>query len=1374
MKKASGLTFRRNTFIRRLLAPIMAVSVVASASQWTALAQETFSCGVSGFCLSGNLTNLLGLPNGTLNIVSYHPWDYVLQGPKPGAALEDQWRAAVAAWGPVEGEARAMLSALHGVPNDFRLPNAAASDVRTQMLMRLVTIAKKKAQGASLTSMEQDALDALIDLIVARRVRVAQLGLDEYARWQGDPCHYTVPVRQNGQSFGFDQYDPGTGCGLPGTILAGPPSPPTADQFKAYGAALGLEPFINADRDAAWREFDQSLALAVGVLSGAAASGVAAILAVAFPAVASTFAVIAGSTSATFAFLTPTLVAGSTFAATSAGIVGSTVAAGLPAFVIIAVVVAALYIVQFVEDQSILPELQRTLDQARVAPDIWAMSQDSNLFGELLSTFLIPTSPEWTDEERPQAEAAKAGPSQRRPGDPRFDVGGTLRDTIFTWNRANLLEETFMSQGWFVTRTRAADGVWGPWQWRLTLDYRPGTLATPGTRIAGIQPAGFLDAPNSSNTTAAPAVKKTSLVVLDEVLLSRTVTWAGNHAPTLAPTVSQQPVVSTPVTFKANAADSDPGNTITAIRWFIQDPTFDPPRKSTDECTFNPPGKIDPVSGLPYSCPWVAIDDNGDSAISYTFARPGTWGVRVMAMDSQGAIGSQQFTVNIGNLAPTLTILPAGPLFVLPPNVPTVTEGQTAISFGGAVNYPGLGNGSWGALTTLVVDWGDGQVTKRAYPCSAADLFDPGSEAPPGSLVLVESDRRCLLNVGSGGAAITYVKPPADPPLPVGPWPFSFSHLYTNNANQPIPIPAQIKVYAITTLNARTETLRFNLTVNDVPPVFEPAPVCPFFPADSTIKCFVGDQRTIPVGSTVDLRGRIYDVAGATHSVNLLWGDGTSSLHPAGCTSTGCPGFATPWFGANPPPAGSLPSKFVGFAHVYETLGTHPLTLVVDDGAPDGDGDRLPDGEVTYTSEMKVFGITAPAGPTEVKAGEAIHYTFSSLGPDASSPAPVTPTCEGGSAGNITASSFTCLFADVGADTPRKVKLQSVIGGYPFERTLDVTVKVRATTISPLDGPTSVIAGTEHTYTFTESHSTVGGIIFFIPSCGAHATIPFSDGSSIKCKFGNVAQPTTSVVSMSIAAPGGIATSSLDVTVLPDVVPPQLSLPQNIVANSTSNSGRVASFTATATDAVSGSAAVTCGPQSGTQFPIGATTVSCSAGDWVLNVATGTFTVTIVDATPPTLSLPQPFALDATGPSGAVATYQASATDAPGLQPSIQCAPGSGSTFPIGTTTVACTAKDSVGNTAQGQFAISVRGASDQIAELRAYLEAQPMDAPLQKRLLNALAVVAKAVAAERGSACQQLGSIVAMVNGADKKLTPAQVERILTDVARIQAVLGC
>ena len=530
-----------------------------------------------------------------------------------------------------------------------------------------------------------------------------------------------------------------------------------------------------------------------------------------------------------------------------------------------------------------------------------------------------------------------------------------------------------------------------------------------------------------------------------------------------------------------------------------------------------------------------------------------------------------------------------------------------------------------------------------------------------------------------------------------------------------------------------------------MPPAFEAAPICPFFPGDSLIKCLIGDQRTIPVGSTVDLRGRIYDIAGATHSVNLVWGDGTSSLHLPGCTSTGCPGFATPWFQAAPPPEGSLPSKFVGFTHVYETLGTHPLTLVVDDGAPNG--------EVTYTSEMKVFGITTPVGPAEVRAGEPITYAYQSVGVGSS--APVTAVCPGGSAVSVTSSTFTCVFNDVAAETPVTVKLQAVIGGYPFERTVDVKLKPRATTISPLVGPTTVTAGTLHTYTYTESHSPLGGLTFFLPSCGAHAATaipPVILPSSITCRFAKVSQPETSVVAITIHAPGGSASSSLDVTVLPDAAPPVLSLPEPVVADSMSNAGRVVSYTATATDLVSGSAEVTCTPQSGSQFPIGATSVSCSASDWVPNLATGGFTVTILDRTPPTLSLPAAFALDATGPSGAVATYQASATDAPRPEGSFACTPSSGSTFPIGTTNVSCTATDVVGNSAGGEFGITVRGASDQVAALRTYVQAQTMDAALKRRLLSTLNAAANAAASGRSSACQQLASVASIVRGAGKQ----------------------
>ena len=72
---------------------------------------------------------------------------------------------------------------------------------------------------------------------------------------------------------------------------------------------------------------------------------------------------------------------------------------------------------------------------------------------------------------------------------------------------------------------------------------------------------------------------------------------------------------------------------------------------------------------------------------------------------------------------------------------------------------------------------------------------------------------------------------------------------------------------------------------------------------------------------------------------------------------------------------------------------------------------------------------------------------------------------------------------------------------------------------------------------------------------------------------------------------------------------------------------------------------VTCTPASGSTFPLGATTVSCSATDKAGNTATGTFAVTVQDKTPPVVTVPADMTVDATGPSGAVVTFTVSALD---------------------------------------------------------------------------------------------------------------------------------
>ena len=78
------------------------------------------------------------------------------------------------------------------------------------------------------------------------------------------------------------------------------------------------------------------------------------------------------------------------------------------------------------------------------------------------------------------------------------------------------------------------------------------------------------------------------------------------------------------------------------------------------------------------------------------------------------------------------------------------------------------------------------------------------------------------------------------------------------------------------------------------------------------------------------------------------------------------------------------------------------------------------------------------------------------------------------------------------------------------------------------------------------------------------------------------------------------------------------------------------------------------------------------------------------DSVAPTLSIPSNISAEATGPLGAVVIYSVSATDDLDPQPTVNCAPSSGSLFALNQTIVHCTATDVTGNTSTGSFDVNV------------------------------------------------------------------------------------
>lgn len=181
------------------------------------------------------------------------------------------------------------------------------------------------------------------------------------------------------------------------------------------------------------------------------------------------------------------------------------------------------------------------------------------------------------------------------------------------------------------------------------------------------------------------------------------------------------------------------------------------------------------------------------------------------------------------------------------------------------------------------------------------------------------------------------------------------------------------------------------------------------------------------------------------------------------------------------------------------------------------------------------------------------------------------------------------------------------------------------------------------------------------------------------------------VVSCSVSdQSGNTSTGQLTVTVQ-DTTAPTLSLPGTITEEMTSPQGAVVSYTATASDLVSGSTAVTCLPASGSTFGYGDTTVSCSSTDGAGNTANGTFTVTVQDTTPPAIEDRADITEEATGPNGAAVTYtKPGATDVASETVTVDCIPESGSVFALGTTAVNCTATDAHGLTSSSSFDVAV------------------------------------------------------------------------------------
>ena len=158
----------------------------------------------------------------------------------------------------------------------------------------------------------------------------------------------------------------------------------------------------------------------------------------------------------------------------------------------------------------------------------------------------------------------------------------------------------------------------------------------------------------------------------------------------------------------------------------------------------------------------------------------------------------------------------------------------------------------------------------------------------------------------------------------------------------------------------------------------------------------------------------------------------------------------------------------------------------------------------------------------------------------------------------------------------------------------------------------------------------------------------------------------------------------------PANTPPTVNVPGTVSVQATSAAGAIVTYTASANDAQDGSLTPTCVPTSGSTFHLGSTNVTCNATDSGGLTGSASFSVIVIDTTAPVLALPADLTEEAAGPGGVGVSFSASALDLVSGALPIVCQPASGAIFPLGTTSVGCTATDAANNAATGSFTITV------------------------------------------------------------------------------------
>jgi hypothetical protein len=203
-----------------------------------------------------------------------------------------------------------------------------------------------------------------------------------------------------------------------------------------------------------------------------------------------------------------------------------------------------------------------------------------------------------------------------------------------------------------------------------------------------------------------------------------------------------------------------------------------------------------------------------------------------------------------------------------------------------------------------------------------------------------------------------------------------------------------------------------------------------------------------------------------------------------------------------------------------------------------------------------------------------------------------------------------------------------------------------------------------------------------------------------------------------------------------------------------------------------------------------------ATGNPITVTTPGTYTVTVTDANgctgsasgiatadtqPPSISCPANITVAATSPSGAVVNYVApvGTDNCPGAVTTRTAGLASGSTFPMGTTTVTYQVTDSVNLMTSCSFTVTVTSATQIIQGLIAQVQAlqPPLSGQQGQGLISKLNAALSAINnGQPNVACNKLNDFINQVQGYinNGTLSQAQGQPLINSANSARAALGC